>query len=120
MADDRTDGSSTPPSLEEFADRLDAARSARRGARGPDGGTGGAGTSASAGLGTGFRIATELVAALVVGIVLGAGFDVVFATSPWGFVCGFFIGVAAGLNNTRRAMNRMNQAAAEAARKDED
>ena len=119
MADDADPGSSSPPSLEEFAQRLDAAKAARRRSRGPNVATG-AGGSASSGLGMGFRIATELVASLCVGSLLGFGIDWFAGTSPWGFIAGFFIGVAAGLANVRRAMAQMEaNAAANAAHADE-
>ena len=109
MADDTEHGSSTPPSFDEFAKRLDAARAARKGARGTNGVAMDA--SASAGLGLGFRIATELVVAVLIGGLLGYGIDYLAGISPIGLILGFFIGVAAGLLNVQRSMARMTEEA---------
>jgi ATP synthase protein I len=54
-------------------------------------------------LGTGFRVAVELVAALCVGLALGWVFDRVFGTRPWGLIVFFFLGSAAGMLNVFRA-----------------
>jgi ATP synthase protein I len=54
--------------------------------------------------GLGFRIGIELVAALVVGVVLGWVVDRVAHTRPWGIVAGFILGAAAGLLNVMRAV----------------
>lgn len=58
-----------------------------------------------AGLGQGFRIGIELVAALVVGLVLGwVAFH--FLPAPWGaigFIGFIFLGVGAGIANVFRA-----------------
>src|SRR5438128_763840 len=38
------------------------------------------------GVGRGFRLASEFVAAIVVGAALGWGIDSIFSTRPWGMV----------------------------------
>ena len=43
------------------------------------------------------RIVSDFVAAAIVGIGLGYGFDVWQGTSPWGVVIGLMVGSAAGV-----------------------
>ncbi len=54
-------------------------------------------------LGLGLRMATELAAALCVGLALGWVIDRVFGTHPWGLIVFFFLGIAAGMVNVFRA-----------------
>ena len=63
------------------------------------------------GLGQAMRIGTDLLAALMVGGVLGwLGDSYLFASTPWGLVVGLFLGLAAGIRNAyRRAQNWNNQ-----------
>jgi len=56
------------------------------------------------GLGLGFRIGIELVAAIVVATGLGWAIDRWFGTRPWGMIVLFFLGVAAGMLNVYRAV----------------
>lgn len=49
------------------------------------------------------RMATELAAALIVGLALGWGVDRLFGTRPWGLIIFFFLGAAAGMVNVFRA-----------------
>ena len=97
MAEDA--GKQDPPSLEEFQKRLDAARGGAENAELPRAGTG-------QGMGKAFRLSSELLAGLAVGLVLGWGFDRLLGTSPWGLVGGIFIGFAAGVINVSRAMQQ--------------
>ncbi|MEL6365670.1 MAG: AtpZ/AtpI family protein [Pseudomonadota bacterium] len=118
MADDH-DTPSDPPSLDAFAKRLEEARASRRSAsKGVCGGDGGAPSSGS-GMGVGFKIATELVAALFVGVGLGFGFDTFAGTSPLGVLIGFGIGMAAGFLNVRRGMTQMSDEAQDGAAQDD-
>jgi len=57
----------------------------------------------NAGLGLGFRIGIELLAALCVGLALGWVADRFLGTRPWGLIVFFFIGAAAGMLNVYRA-----------------
>jgi ATP synthase protein I len=50
------------------------------------------------------RVATELVAGLVVGVVIGLLLDRWLGTKPWLLVVFFLLGAAAGLLNVYRAM----------------
>lgn len=58
-------------------------------------------------MGQGFRMATELVAAVLVGGLIGFGLDRLFGTTPWLFLLFFLLGFAAGVLNVIRASNRM-------------
>ncbi len=72
------------------------------------------------GVGLGMRMATELAAALIVGLALGWGVDRVFGTRPWGLIIFFFLGAAAGMVNVfRAAMGVGYQRAAPPARNDD-
>jgi len=77
--------------------------------------------SASSGLGFGLRLATEMVAALIVGVGLGLALDHWLGTGPWLLIVFFVLGSAAGLMNVIRvaqaydAARRRERAAREAA-----
>src|SRR5216683_2445307 len=63
------------------------------------------------GLSLGFRIGIELVVAVVVATGLGWAIDHWLGTRPWGMIVLFFLGVAAGMLNDNRAVNRISGAA---------
>ena len=85
--------------LEQFSARLDAVRGARAGKED----TGGVRDKA---VGAGFRLASELLAAVIVGLALGLGIDAVADSAPFGL----FIGFATGLRNVAVAMKTGNAA----------
>jgi ATP synthase protein I len=64
------------------------------------------------GAGRGFRLASEFVAAVIVGAGLGFGFDRLFGTQPWGMIVLLLLGFAAGVLNVIRATAEMNSATA--------
>jgi ATP synthase protein I len=64
------------------------------------------------GWGRGFRLASEFVAAIIVGALLGWGVDSLFGTSPWGLIILLLLGFAAGVLNVIRATAEMNAQAA--------
>lgn len=93
-----TAGKQDPPPLDEFSSRLDAARKAADpNAESPDAARGRA-------MGKGFRLASELVAAMIVGPGLGLGVDRLAGTAPWGLLVGILLGFAAGVRNVAQAM----------------
>jgi ATP synthase protein I len=59
----------------------------------------------------GFRLASEFVAAIIVGAGLGYGVDFLFGTTPWGLVILLLLGFGAGVLNVIRATAAMNTAA---------
>ena len=66
-------------------------------------------SSNAASLGKALKISTELVAAVVVGSIIGFLLDNWFDTKPMLTICFFFMGVAAGITNVFRSAKRMNK-----------
>ncbi len=58
--------------------------------------------SSSRGMAYGLRMASELVAAVLVGGLIGYGLDYWLGTKPWLFLIMFIIGFAAGVRNVMR------------------
>ena len=61
------------------------------------------------GMAYGMRMAAELVAAVMVGGVIGWGLDWVLGSRPWLFLLFFLLGFAAGVLNVMRAYERMQR-----------
>ena len=61
------------------------------------------------GAGFGFKISTEIVAALVVGVVIGIIVDNYFNTQPFGLIIFFILGALAGFLNVYRIMRRIEK-----------
>lgn len=57
-----------------------------------------------------FRLASEFVAAIIVGAGLGYGIDLIAGTRPWATVILLLIGFAAGILNVVRSAAEMNAA----------
>jgi ATP synthase protein I len=55
-----------------------------------------------------FRLASEFVAGVVIGAVLGWGLDYVAGTSPWGLISLLLLGFCAGVVNVVRAAGGMS------------
>ena len=60
-------------------------------------------------MGSAFRLGTELVAAVVVGTIIGFILDNWFGTKPWFIITFFFIGVSAGILNVIRVAKNMQK-----------
>ncbi len=58
-------------------------------------------------MGSAFRLGTELVAAVVVGTIIGFILDNWFGTKPWFIIIFFFVGVIAGILNVIRVAKKM-------------
>ena len=58
-------------------------------------------------LGIAFKISTEMVAAVVVGTIIGFILDNWFGTKPWLILIFFFVGVVAGILNVIRSAKSM-------------
>ena len=65
--------------------------------------------SNAASLGKALKISTELVAAVVVGSIIGFLLDNWFDTKPLLIICFFFMGVAAGILNVFRSAKKMHK-----------
>ena len=63
--------------------------------------------SNSSKLGIAFKISTEMVAAVVVGTIIGFILDNWFGTKPWLILIFFFVGVVAGILNVIRSAKDM-------------
>ena len=60
-------------------------------------------------MGTAFKLGTELIAAVIVGTIIGFILDSWFDTKPWLIITFFFLGAAAGMLNVIRTANRMQR-----------
>jgi ATP synthase protein I len=99
----------TPPSLTDLDRRLKEARARIPEARRE---TGGGGRDVGrAGMAAGFRIAVELLAALVVGGGIGWLLDRWLGTQPWLLILFFILGAAAGFVNVYRTGKELDRAA---------
>lgn len=97
-----------PPSLKDLDARLKAAQAKRKAEQDRLDGTDG--RPATSGMGFGFRIAMDILAALVVGVVIGLLLDRWLDTLPLFLVVFFFMGGAAGILNAYRTATRQGYA----------
>ncbi len=93
------------PSKKDFDARLRTAQ-ARQAER--EGGT--PAGSRNSGLGFAFRIGTELVAGVVMGVAIGLGLDYWLETRPWFMILFFFLGAGAGMLNVYRTVSGIGHA----------
>ena len=87
--------------IKEIATRLEIAKKSIKNIRNNNQG------SNAASLGKALKISTELVAAVVVGSIIGFLLDGWFDTKPLLTICFFVIGVAAGILNVFRSAKKM-------------
>jgi ATP synthase protein I len=87
--------------IKEIATRLEIAKKSIKNMRNNNQG------SNAASLGKALKISTELVAAVVVGSIIGFLLDDWFDTKPLLIICFFFMGVAAGILNVFRSAKKM-------------
>jgi ATP synthase protein I len=83
--------------------RLSAMRDSRKIETDQPGSESGDGAARASALARGFRLSSELVAGVVVGAVIGWGFDRLLSTSPWGLIVFFLLGFVAGVVNVMRS-----------------
>ena len=90
------------PALDELENRLRQAgrKSRREPVEGPDG-------APLSGLGQAIRMAAEMVAALILGAVVGFWLDSWLGTRPWLLIVFLFLGIASGTLNAYRAARRL-------------
>ena len=60
-------------------------------------------------MGNAFKLGTELVAAVVIGTIIGFILDSWFGTKPWLIIIFFFLGSIAGMLNVIRAAKKMQK-----------
>jgi ATP synthase protein I len=87
--------------IKEIATRLEIAKKSIKNMRNNNQG------SNAASLGKALKISTELVAAVVVGSIIGFLLDGWFDTKPLLTICFFIMGVAAGILNVFRSAKKM-------------
>jgi len=63
--------------------------------------------SSSSNIGVAFKLSTEMVAAVIVGTIIGFILDNWFGTKPWLILIFFFVGVIAGILNVIRSAKNM-------------
>ncbi len=95
-----------PNSLDELDEQLREAQAKR-----PGGDKNAKGAERGSGLSLAFRIGTELVAALIVGVGIGLLLDNWLDTKPWFLLLFFLLGSAAGILNVFRVMQGYGYAA---------
>jgi len=87
-------------SLDHRLSEIKGSRKIRTDQPGAENGDGAARASAMA---LGFRLSSELVAGVVVGAVIGWGFDRLLSTSPFGLIVFVLLGFVAGVVNVVRS-----------------
>lgn len=90
---------------DDLKDRIDAARERLEAKNRPSAAVNGKG------MGVGLRMASDFVAAIIVGAVLGWGIDAVFGVSPWGLVVCLVLGFITGVRNVVREASRVQSGA---------
>jgi len=83
--------------------RLSEIRDSRRSKTDQSGTEGGDRAARASAMALGFRLSSELVAGVVVGAVIGWGFDRLLSTSPFGFIVFLLLGFVAGVVNVVRS-----------------
>jgi ATP synthase protein I len=91
--------------ISELGDRLGKVRSRRASERN----AGAEADQRSRGMVYGMRMATDLIAAVIVGGAIGWGLDWVLGSRPWLFLLLFLLGFAAGVRNLLRMYERMQR-----------
>ncbi len=97
-------------SLDELDAKIRAARIKSQGSNGGKGalGDGNGGNNRNAnnqGIGFAFRLGTELVASLIVGVGFGMLLDYWLDSKPWFLIIFFLLGAASGISSVYRAAN---------------
>ena len=86
--------------LRELKDRIETAKSSN---------TPNTKKNKESGAGFGFKISTEIIAALVVGVGIGLIVDKYLNTKPFGLIIFFIFGALAGFLNVYRVMRRIEK-----------
>jgi ATP synthase protein I len=111
VSDNVTQNDQNRPPLSDFDRRLSEAKAKLPGAgREAKGGNDGRDVG-RAGMAAGFRIAVELLAAIVVGAGIGWGLDQWLGTRPWLLILFFILGAVAGMLSVYRTGIELDRAA---------
>ncbi|WP_375411870.1 AtpZ/AtpI family protein [uncultured Bradyrhizobium sp.] len=111
-ANDGRDGDREPSSSDEAAlsarlgsldRRLSELGGSRKSQADQTGAGSGDGAARASAMARGFRLSSELIAGVIVGGLIGWGFDRLLSTSPWGLIVFVLIGFAAGVLNVIRS-----------------
>ena len=104
-SDDRSssDEAALSARLGSLDDRLSQIRGSRKVRTDQPGAEGGDGAARSSAMARGFQLSSELIAGVVVGALLGWGFDRLLSTSPFGLIVFLLIGFTAGVVNVIRS-----------------
>ena len=86
--------------LKELKDRIETAKSSN---------TPNTKKNKESGAGFGFKMSTEIIAALVVGVGIGLIVDKYLGTKPFGLIIFFIFGALAGFLNVYRVMRRIEK-----------
>src|ERR1700720_2287947 len=79
--------------------RLSEVRDSRKIRTDQPGSGSGDGAARASAMALGFRLSSELIAGVIVGAVIGWGFDRLLSTSPFGLIVFFLLGFVAGVVN---------------------
>lgn len=93
---------SSPTDLDTLESKLASAHARRAAKIGPDK------SDDNSLLGMAWRLSTELLVSVLVGMFLGLGIDTLLGTKPWGFFLGLGFGIAAGFMSVFRTADAMN------------
>jgi ATP synthase protein I len=88
--------------------RLSTIRDSRKVRTGQPGDGSGDGAAKASAMALGFRLSSELIAGVVVGALLGWGFDRLLSTSPFGLIVFVLLGFVAGVVNVVRSAGTVN------------
>jgi ATP synthase protein I len=83
--------------------RLSAMRDGRKIRTDQPGSEGGDGAARASAMARGFQLSSELIAGVIVGALIGWGFDRLLSTSPWGLIVFVLVGFVAGVVNLVRS-----------------
>jgi ATP synthase protein I len=83
--------------------RLSAIRDSRKIRTDQPGSGSGDGAAKASAMAVGFRLSSELIAGVIVGGLLGWGFDRLLSTSPFGLIAFVLLGFVAGVVNVVRS-----------------
>jgi ATP synthase protein I len=83
--------------------RLSEIRGSRNIGTDQSGSGSGDGNARASAMAIGFRLSSELIAGVIVGGLLGWGFDHLLSTSPWGLIAFVLLGFTAGVVNVVRS-----------------